>query len=69
MSNSDAEGVVFVERSYGTGQDIFGKYDLNELMKDGTIDHSTDDDEEDEHKEDEEEEDEDEENIHRNTKV
>ena len=43
------------KRSYGPGEDIFGKYDSDKLVEDGPTDNSTD---EDEDKEDEDEDDE-----------
>ena len=79
MSESDEESVVSVNRSYGPGEDIFGKYDPDKLVEDGPTDNSTDEDEEDtedekedeeddEEDEDEEEEDEEEEDVSRKTK-
>ena len=59
MSESDEESVVSTKRSYGSGKDIFGKYDHDELVEDGPTDYSTDADEE----EDEDEDDEDEEEV------
>ena len=55
MSESDEESVVTVKRSYGPGEDIFGKYNPDKLVEDGTTDNSTDEDEEDEIEEDDEE--------------
>ena len=65
-----------VKRSYGPGEDIFGKYDPDELVEDGPTDNSTDEDEEDtggeddeeDEDEDEEEEDDEEEDVSRKTK-
>ena len=78
MSESDEESVVSVKRSYGPGEDIFGKYNPDKLVEDGPTDNSTDEDEEDtededdeeddEEEEDEEEEDEEEEDVSRKTK-
>ena len=74
MSESDEESVVSVKRSYGLGEDIFGKYDPDKLVEDGTTDNSTDEDEEDEIEEDDEEdedeneEDEEEEDVFKKTK-
>ena len=56
MSDNDEESVVSVKRSYGPGEDIFGKHDPGELVEDGTTDNSTDEEDEDD-EEDEEEED------------
>ena len=61
MSESDEESVVSTKRSYGPGEDIFGKYDPDKLVEDGPIDNSTDEDTEDEDEDDEDEEEEDEE--------
>ena len=72
MSESDEESVVSVKRSYGPGEDIFGKYDPDKLVEDGPTDNSTDENEEhtedgeedeDDDEEDEEEEDEEEEDV------
>ena len=63
MSESDEESVVSVKRSYGPGEDIFGKYDPDKLVEDGPTVNSTDEDEEDtedEYEDDEEEDEEDE---------
>ena len=68
MSDSDEESVVSTKRSYWPGEDIFGKYDPDELVEDGSTDNSTDEDEEDEDEEDEDEEYEVEEDISRNKK-
>ena len=79
MSESDEESVVSTKRSYGPGEDIFGKHDPDKLVEDGPTDNSTDDDEEDtedeeedeeddEEDEDEEEEDEEEEDVSKKTK-
>ena len=45
MSESDEESVVSTKRSYGSGEDIFGKYDPDKLVEDGPTDNSTDEDE------------------------
>ena len=68
MSESDEESVVSTKRSYGPGEDIFGKYDPDKLVEDGHTDNSTDEDEEDTEDEegddeDDEEDDEDEEEV------
>ena len=42
MSDSDEESVVSKKKSYGPGEDIFGKYDPDEFVEDGTTDNSTD---------------------------
>ena len=61
MSESDEESVVSTNRSYGPGEDIFGKYDPDKLVEDGPTDNSTDEDEEDTEDEDEDDEEDDEE--------
>ena len=67
MLESDEESVVSTKRSYGPGEDIFGKCDPDKLVEDGPTDNSTDEDEEDiedeeeDEKDDEEDEDEEEE--------
>ena len=38
MSESDEEGVVSTKRSYGPGEEIFGKYDPDKLVEDGPAD-------------------------------
>ena len=58
MSESDEESVVSTKRSYGPGEDIFGKYDPDKLAEDGPTDNSTDKDEEDTEDEDEDDEEE-----------
>ena len=76
MSESDEESVVSVKRSYGPGEDNFGKYNPDKLVEDGPTDNSTDEDEgdtededdEEDDEEDEEEEDEEEEDVSRKTK-
>ena len=65
MSESDEESVVSTKMTYGSGKDIFGKYDPDKLVEDGPTDNSTDEDEEDEAEEEEDEEDEEEEDIPR----
>ena len=65
MSESDEEGVVSTKRSYGPGEDIFGKYDPDNLVEDGPADNSTDEDEEDTEDEEEDEEDDEEEKMKR----
>ena len=63
-SESDEESVVSTKRTYGSGKDIFGKYDPDKLVEDSPTDNSTDDEEdiedEDDEKEGEDEDDEDE---------
>ena len=66
MSESDEESVVSVKRSYGPGEDIFGKYDPDKLVEDGPNDNSTDEDEEDTEDEDEDDEEDDEEDEDEN---
>ena len=64
MSESDEESVVSTKRTYGSGKDIFGKYDPYKLVEDGPTDNSSGEDEDDtegEYEEKEEEEDEDDE--------
>ena len=61
MSESDEISVVSTKRSYGPGEDIFGKYDHDRLVEDGPTDNCTDEDEEDTEDEDEDGEDEEEE--------
>ena len=75
MSVNDEESVVSTKRSYGPGEDIFGKYDPDKLVEDGPTDNSTDEDEddtkdeeEDDEDEDDEEEDEEEEDVSKKTK-
>ena len=77
MSKSDEEIVVSTKRSYGLGEDIFGKYDPDKLVEDGPTDNSIDEDEEDtedeekdeeDNKEDEDEEVEEEEDVSEKTK-
>ena len=63
-SESDQESVVSTKRSYELGKAVFGKYDPDKLVEDGSTDNSTDEDEEntdDEDEDDEEDEDEDDE--------
>ena len=67
--------MVSTKRSYGSGEDIFGKYDPDKLVEDGHTYNSTDEDEEDtedeeddEEDEDEEEKDEEEEDVSKKTK-
>ena len=68
MLESDEESAVSTKRSYGPGEDIFGKYDPNQLVEDDSTDNSIDEDEE-EVDEDEEDEDEDEkEEVYRKMK-
>ena len=72
MSDSDKERVMSTKRSYGPGEDIFGKYYPDELVEYGTTDNSTDEDEGDETEEDDEEdeyeENEEEEDVSKKTK-
>ena len=71
MSESNEENVVSTKRTYGYGKDIFGKYNPDKLVVDGSTDYSTDEDEdeiEEEDEEDEDEEDEKEEDVSRKTK-
>ena len=58
--------MVYTKRSYGPGEDIFGKYDPDKLVEDGPTDNSTDEDEEDTEDEDEDEEEDDEEDEDEN---
>ena len=44
MSESDEESVVSTKRTYGSGKDIFGKYDPDKLVEDDPTDNSTDED-------------------------
>ena len=62
VSESDEKSVVSTKRSYGPGDDIFGKYDPDKLVEDGPTDNSTDEDEEDTEDEDTEHEDDEEDN-------
>ena len=55
MSESDEKRVMSIKRTYGSEQDIFGKYDPDKLVEDGSTDYSTDEDEADEIEEDGEE--------------
>ena len=73
MSESDEDSVVSVKRSYGPGEDIFGKYDPGKLVEDGPADEDEEDTEDEEEgeeddEEDEKEEDEEEEDVSRKTK-
>ena len=79
MSESDEESAVSTKRSYGPGEDIFGKFDPDKSVEDGPTDNSIDEDEEDtedkeedeeddEEDEDEEEEDDEEEDVSKKTK-
>ena len=61
MSEGDEERVVSTKRSYGPGEDVFGKYDPDKLVVDGPTDNSTDKDEEDTEDGDEDDEEDDEE--------
>ena len=58
MSESGEESMVSTKRTYGSGKDIFGKYDPDMLVEDGPTDNSTDEDEEDTEAKDEEKEEE-----------
>ena len=67
MSESDEETVVSTKRSYGPGDDIFGKYDPDKLVEDGPTDNFTDEDEDDTEDEEEDEEEE-EQDVSKKTK-
>ena len=42
MSDGDEESVVSTKRSYGPGENIFGKHDPDKLVEDGSTNNSTD---------------------------
>ena len=63
LSECDGESVTSTKRSYGPGEDIFGKYDPDKLVEDGPTDNSTDEDEDDTEDEDEDDKEDDEEDV------